>query len=461
MDFVNAIKRICARDATLFSADEQTQAEISERLGWVNLPEKSIALLPLLDELAAEADARDIRDIVLLGMGGSSLAPLVFAQTGVTLPFEAATALMPTRTLHVLDTTCPDDVRAVDAAIDYAHTLFIVSSKSGTTIETTALESYFWTRAQAELGGADTAATHFIAITDPGTPLAERAGQRGYRTLLAPPDVGGRFSALSIFGLAPCALIGLDYRVLVAEAFTTQHMCQEAKNNPAATRALLIYEGWKNSGPFLPLADAPLALWIEQLIAESLGKEGRGIIPVATPVPQSCPNAAHEMIVWQWTVALLGVAMGINPFDQPDVASTKEATLATLSGTQRIDTTQLLSVDAALETLQPNDYVCVLAFVNEQEYAQLAETYIPELRARAGVPVLLQRGPRYLHSTGQLYKGGPNNGVFLVKSSDVHTEHTPDIELPDADYTLRELFNAQRDGDIVALLARGRRVALV
>jgi glucose-6-phosphate isomerase len=480
------ITRIREHDATLWSDDPVVQAEIAQRLGWTTLPEQAPVLYPLLDRLANMADERNITDVVLIGMGGSSLASYVFGQT-----YQQQCA----RRLHVLDTTCPTEVMALARTIDFKHTLFIVASKSGTTLETITLEELFWHLVSHDIADDTQRAAHFIAITDPETPLAIRAQKRGYTWIASPPDVGGRFSALSVFGLVSCALIGIDCRTLIDEAIQAQHLCETPDDtNPAVRLATELWCYYQAGNDKLPLPDVPLSVWLGQLIAESLGKCGQGIVPLIHPLVcccgtsvMPCPDSTRScddpvlaqygglqhcyqsiepdvpvsvvrsMVVWQWAIALLGILMGVNPFDQPNVASAKKAILKVLeNGAEPPET---LSVDEVLASAQPQDYLCLLAYVDNAQYRYLKDSYVPYLVQRTGLPVCLEQGPRYLHSIGQLHEGGPNTGIFIV--IDNETPDTPNVILPQVDYTLREFFDAQRTGDINALRSAGRRVAML
>jgi len=491
-NFSHLIARIRAHDVTLWSDDATVREKIARRLGWTTLPEEAPKLYPLLDRLVALADERDITDIVLIGMGGSSLAPYVFSQTYGD---------QATRTLHVLDTTCPEDVMALARSLDFERTLFIVASKSGTTLETITLEELFWHLVGHSIEDEAARATHFIAITDDATPLSLRAQERGYTLVTSPLDVGGRFSVLSVFGLVPAALIGIDCRAIVTEAIQAQRRCESPdEQNPAILLAAELWDHLESGFDKLPLPDLPLSMWLEQLIAESLGKDGKGIVPFTRPLTcccsgpiMPCPDSsrgsrdsvlaqygglqgcclkessateeisvAEAMVVWQWAVALLGVCLDVNPFDQPNVATAKASILRVL---ERPDMHELeaterhasQSVDRLLDEAESCDYVCILAYVNNAEFQQLKEQYVPALATKTKLPISLVQGPRYLHSIGQLHEGGPNTGIFIM--IDNASADAPNVMLPHLNYTLREFFDAQRVGDILALRSCDRRVA--
>jgi len=488
------ITRIREHDAALWSDDEVVQAEISQRLGWMTLPEQAPELYPLLDSLTEMASRRDISNVILIGMGGSSLAAYVFAQT-----YHDQVS----RPLRILDTMCPEDIMALARSLDFERTLFIISSKSGTTLETVVLEELLWDLSGLVIEDESQRATHFIAITDPDTPLAQRALQRGYTLITSPFDVGGRFSAFSVYGLVPSALIGIDVRMLVDEAREAQHQCETAHpDNPAIRLATELWLFYQQNNDKLPLPDIALSPWLEQLIAESLGKQGKGFIPFIRPLtccccgsiipcpdstrsidksalaqfgglqqccqknskPPAVSSVARAMVVWEWTTALLGVLMGVNPFDQPNVVAAKESILRVLvdphSDQIEEDIREMLPPYAdLLSTIESGDYVSILAYVSDQEFEQLKEDFVPHLASKLNCPLCLEQGPRYLHSVRQLHEGGPNTGVFIA--IDNRTVDSPNMILPHVDYTLRELFDAQRVGDVISLRERGRRVTMV
>ncbi|MCL2818403.1 MAG: hypothetical protein FWD41_01530 [Actinomycetia bacterium] len=487
------IARIRARDASLFSDDPLVQAAIEVRLGWTDLPWQAPELAPLLENLAQMADERDIADVVLIGMGGSSLAAYVFAD---------AHSDQLKRPLHVLDSTCPDDIIDLVSSLDFSRTLFIVASKSGTTLETVTLEALLWELAGEAMTDQSARAANFIAITDPDTPLAQRALQRGYRLIESPADVGGRFSAFSVYGLVPSALVGVDTEKLIFEAQAAQAMCEASdRSNPAVRLASELWHYYQSGDDKLPLPDEALSLWLEQMIAESLGKEGKGIIPFLKPLTcccsghiMPCPDSsrslddpvlaryggitgccmkhdvarptapvAQSMVVWMWATSLLGVLMGINPYDQPNIAEAKESILEVLADPHpqhwEVEVTdESIPLSELLAAAHEDDYVSILAYVTDQEYEQIKAVYLPRLASLISLPLCLEQGPRYLHSRRQLHEGGPNTGVFIA--IDNHAPDSPNIALPQTDYTLRELFDAQRIGDVIALRDRDRRVTM-
>jgi glucose-6-phosphate isomerase len=468
----NVIPRIWRRDHTVWRPDPH---EISDRLGWLNAPHTAGAFLPDLIRLREEASAEGLTHAVLLGMGGSSLAPEVFRRTYGVGPGGL--------NLSVLDTTHPDAIAALEREIPLDHTLFVVSSKSGTTVETRSHLAYF----HDKVGDG----SRFVAITDPGSPLEAEAGSRGFRRVLkAPPDVGGRYSALTVFGLLPAALIGADVETLVNAAKEAAASCgggHRPQANPGAALGVVIGEAALAGRDKLTIraaeAVASIGVWLEQLVAESTGKDGRGVVPVdlepfdahATTdrlhlsigagvlsepwagLPLGTPaTLGASMFVLEFATAVAGHVLDINPFDQPDVQSAKDRTAEALKGEPADEA--LGDIDQLLGQVHAGDYVAIQAFVPPSdemwERLQGARARIGE---RLGVATTLGYGPRYLHSTGQLHKGGPPSGVFLQ----VFEEPTEDREVPGAGYTFGRLIAAQAQGDLAALRERDRRAARV
>jgi len=487
----DAVERLSERDASLFSHDPLVVEAISERLGWVMLASDTDEVLDFLYELRRETEDADIADVVLLGMGGSSLATRVLS----------AVLEHPDVRLHVLDTTCAEDVARLIGRLDFKKTFFIVSSKSGSTVEPITLGELFFHNVARELGTAE-AAEHFFAVTDKDTPLSQAAEAQNWRHVVhARESVGGRFSALSMFGLVPAALAGIDFERLVDSAIRMEKLCrgEETFANPGAHLASFLndclQEGRNKLMLVLPRHYRPFGMWLEQLVAESLGKDGQGIIPIVTsknrvgtsihsdqcvvilresgdeefasyaeeieqlgPVAEFIIDSPYEIggefIRWEFAVALVGFLMGVNPFDQPDVASSKAMTNALLRGDEF--TAEPSSISELEDLIVPGDYIGILSYLPERaaSHTALVESAAC-LEEKFSVPIIIARGPRYLHSTGQLYKGGPNTGVFIVLGDD---DSTCDIELDGKPFTLRELNDAQRKGDIISLIERGRRV---
>jgi glucose-6-phosphate isomerase len=444
-------KRIAAKDASIWG--DSTEAKI--RMGWVDLAEKSRALLPQLDSLEALARESKINEIVLSGMGGSSLAPEVIAKT-----YQSTSV----RSLVILDSTEPHFVkRELDK--DLSRTLFLISSKSGTTIETNSHLSLILELLSTQ--GLDPR-NHIVVITDPKSPLAATALSGAWRLLHGDPEVGGRFSALSAFGLAPAALIGIDPATLLDDA---AEMIEEI-HLPAVKIATYLsqhrYLYFSDSKESLP----GLSDWIEQLIAESTGKNGKGLLPIAidsTPTLEriatvdlstviDAPLGAH-FILWEWVTALLGEIFAVDPFDQPDVQATKSRTLEVLgkasSSTSEFTSIEDLKGEIATH-LQGREYLAICAFldpIRDRSAASLRHL----LERTFQLPVAFGWGPRFLHSTGQFHKGGPKKGLFisLTIESDVR------LHVPGKDYDFAQLIRAQAEGDRLALQESGNHVVRV
>jgi len=517
------IRRIWDRDATVWKPEAR---EISNRLGWLSSPRSAEDEVPALEAFAASLRCEGPTRAVVLGMGGSSLAPEVFARL-----FRTGDDALE---LEVLDTTEPGTVAAAAARLDIDKTLFLVSSKSGTTAELISLFSYFYDRARRELGDAR-AGGRFIAVTDPGTPLEALAKSLRFRgTFPGRPDIGGRFSALSVFGLLPAALKGIDLRRLLRSSRAVADACrvETPDENPGARLGAILGTaaalGIDKLTFIIPPRLRPLAGWLEQLIAESTGKEGRGIVPVIEDVPGSPETYGKDRLfveltlagetgggegvgalidagaplvrlaledpyslgghffLWEFATAVAAHFLKINPFDQPDVESTKKKTREILAGRRRPGTAvpggPAIAADglrifapgrskSAGEALaqflggsREGDYIAILAFLPpaegiEKRLAGLAES----LRLKRNLPVTVGFGPRYLHSTGQLHKGDGNKGLFLMLAEadmpEVPIPAVPGIERLAAAFA--DLFAAQGWGDVMALADKGRRVLRV
>ena len=443
IDGADVVRRIWARDPSVWTSSGEERW-----LGWLDAPDRELDRAEELLREVAALPARD--DVVLLGMGGSSLAPEVFRRW-----FGAGR-------FHVLDTTHPRAVARLADALDPDRTLHVVSSKSGTTLETRCHLDLFWERA-----GGDPA--RFLAITDPGSELAALAVERGIPAIHGVPSIGGRYSALSPFGLVPAALMGVDVERLLTRALETAEACRlPREGNPALELGLALGEGWRGGRDKVCVDEADgFGLWLEQLLAESTGKRGRGLVP-APGEPADGPDRQRqdlrladayelgaEMFRWEFAVAVAGHALGIDPFDQPDVQAAKDRTQAALAAGREPALEPVRSVDGLLAQARPGDYVAIQAFVDPAREAELAP-----LAARAretGCVVTIGLGPRYLHSTGQLHKGGPATGLFLQ----VVDEPGDELPVPGRAFGLRRLIAAQAEGDLTALAERGRRVARV
>lgn len=501
--------RLWRKDPSLWP--HASSAVVNNRLGWLTLPRDMHGQIDPIARFAQEIRKEGFRHAVLLGMGGSSLSAEVFQSTlGGRKGFPE---------LIVLDSTHPGAVRSVEDRIEIGRTLFIVSSKSGGTIETLSLAAYFWEKAQA-LGG--TPGRNFIAITDSGSSLEALARRRGYRRIFeGPADVGGRFSALSVFGLVPAALIGVDIHRVLDGAWAMMEMGvsrDSGGENPAlmlgAALAELAVAGRDKLTVSTSATLSALPVWIEQLVAESTGKEGRGIVPIvdepARPRESYGPdrNFVHivlhgsgpegedrllelereghpvsriqvdhldllgqEFLRWELAVSAAGAILGINPFDEPDVRSAKDlakeamqdrgsfggkADLPLLGVGERGALSEAMG--RWLESASGGDYVAVQAYLpRDVETHDLLQRIRGALGERTGLATTLGYGPRFLHSTGQIHKGGPNSGLFLQ----IVDDPVEDLPVPEHDYSLKDLITAQALGDAAALSQRGRRVIRV
>jgi len=511
--------RLWAADATLWKAgDVVHQALIVGALGWLGVFEDVRDQVAELADFALEVRADGLRDAVLLGMGGSSLAPEVFSL--VLGADEERLAL------HVLDSTDPAAVLAVEEAVDLDRTLFIVASKSGGTTETAAFHSYFYERLQANCG--EHAGQHFAAITDEGTSLERTALDQNFRAVFVnPSDIGGRYSALSYFGLVPAALMGVDLERLLDGVDALAAACGPdvpVAENPAARLGAALGECALRGRDKLTLVCspslAPLGAWIEQLVAESTGKEGTGILPVdLEPLAEpalygddrvfchlrlagddepgvaarldALAGAGHpvlereladvyelggEMLRWELATALAGLVLGIDPFDQPNVQESKDYTKRLLAAYEAEGALPDLAAEGARvaypladEALSgalaaffaqaaPGDYVALQAYVKPEAavWEQLQGLRLG-LRDGLRLATTLGYGPRYLHSTGQYHKGGPNRGLFLQLAG----HDARDAAVPGQPYTFSVLKRAQARGDLAALRAHDCRVLRV
>ncbi len=474
MDDEGIVARIWGRDHTVWRPDS---TEIADRLGWLTAPHASRALVPELLALAQGAAAEGLTHAVLMGMGGSSLAPEVLRTSFGVAPGGLD--------LRVLDSTHPAAIAAVEDQVPLGRALFVVSSKSGTTVETRSHMAYFLDRTGDP--------RRFVAVTDPGTPLEAEAEAAGFRAVVrAAPDVGGRYSALTAFGLLPAALIGADVEALLRSGADAAAACGGSVGihaNPGAVVGAILGEAVGVAGRdklTLRIAEpvGSLGAWIEQLLAESTGKDGTGIVPVAdepglattaddrlflslgeeTPpepwvrLPLGAPeDLGAAFFVLEFATAVAGHVLGIHPFDQPDVQAAKDRTQEALASGE-IKAEPPVSLEELLGQVRPGDYVAIQAFVGPDPSLRAA---LQRARGRIGeqlsVPTTLGYGPRYLHSTGQLHKGGPNSGVFVQ----VVEEPREDRQIPGRSFTFGRLMDAQAAGDLAALRVRGRRAGRV
>jgi transaldolase/glucose-6-phosphate isomerase len=421
------VDRIWSRDPTVWTGSDEAQW-----LGWLDEP---VRMRERVDELLAFAGEVRPPRVCLLGMGGSSLAPEVLRQAFGVEGFT------------VLDTTHPSAVRRVEVE----NTLFVASSKSGSTIETRSQLDYFLARD----GEA-------VVVTDPGSPL-ERLGLRVFH---GEPTIGGRYSALSMFGMLPAALMGLDVRRLLERAEEMRDACRSDAGNPGLELGLALGSGWREGRDKVLALDAgAFGLWVEQLLAESTGKQGKGLVPVSAGTSPDVQRhrvrledpyeLGQEFFRWEFATAVAGSVMQLNPFDQPDVQAAKDKTNEVLARGDDPPLEPEGDVEALLADAQPGDWVALQAFVDPAREGELAP--IRDRLARRGLPLAVGLGPRYLHSTGQLHKGGPDTGIFVQVVDDLGE----DLPIPGRDFGFRRLIAAQAAGDYEALRERGRRVARI
>ena len=482
------VGRLWARDASLWGP----AAPSAHRwLGWLDLPRTMLSRPEGIGRLAEEVAAEGTEDVVLMGMGGSSLAPEMFFSVFGRGPGRPR--------LRVIDSTHPEAVSSLRDRIDMSRSFFVVSSKSGTTVETLSFCRYFW----AESGGA---ADRFAAITDRGTPLDRLAREKGFRAVFnAPADVGGRFSAFTVFGMVPAALIGVDRAELLSRADRMARSGRrEPSRNPAVGLGLMLAAAALAGRDKLTLHTSPgltaFSAWMEQLLAESLGKDGRGITPVTgEPIlPEGSYGPDRLVSVWELSgegpadlsgdirmgladrldlgaelfraelaVAAAGEVLGVNPFDQPDVEEAKRLASQAMSraptGARSLPAPALSDearemVIGLVDGLRPGDYLGIQAYLPPGPAVEHAVGGFRRLVARAaGVPTTFGYGPRYLHSTGQAHKGGPGGGAFIQ----IVDRPALDIPVPGAGYGFSKLISAQADGDCSALEKAGRRVVRV
>ena len=497
------IERMLEHDPTLWAP--RGTPEIENRLGWLDLPSTMAPKIGDLTQFGRDAAREGFTNVVVLGMGGSSLAPEVFQTT-----FGNANGHP---RLTVLDSTHPAAVTDLADALDLSQTLFVVSSKSGTTTEMLSFFYYFWARLTE--AGIDPG-PHFVAVTDPGTPLERLANERGFRRVFsAPEDVGGRYSALCEFGLVPAALIGVDIGKLLATMHSARDMSDE-EMGLALRLGATIGECALAGRDKLTFVTSPsllsLPTWIEQLIAESTGKLDVGIVPVDQEPVWDYPDYGHDRVMvyiglrsepeqekreavrglvpewahvsqiiddtheisrlmmrWEIATAAAGAVLGINPFDQPDVQLAKDlAREAMAGGGSSRDSGRIISIDDVdlesaasgwLESASAGDYIGLHVYLPpSDEISQGIQNLRSVLGGKARVATTAGYGPRFLHSTGQLHKGGANNGLFLQIVDDALAN---DVGVPETDYTFGQLLTAQAAGDAGALIQRGRRLLRV
>jgi transaldolase / glucose-6-phosphate isomerase len=523
------MRRLWERDATLW-----TGADESKWLGWLDIVDEQIAQQGELQKIAKEVQARGFQHVLLLGMGGSSLCPEVLRMTFGRIPHFP--------TLHVLDSTDPAQIKAFEQQIDIAKTLFIVSSKSGSTLEPNIFKQYFFERTKQTVGAAK-AGSHFIAITDPGSQMQKVADADGFfHVFFGRASIGGRYSALSNFGMVPAAVMGLDTKKFLSNAAGMAKACGpkvSVEENPGAALGVILGTAARSGRDKVTIIASPgisdLGAWLEQLLAESTGKIGKGIIPVdgeALGAPDVYGNdrvfayvrldsgadasqdakvaalekAGHpvvrlamsdiyelgaEFFRWEIATAVAGSIIGINAFNQPDVEASKVATrnltaeyektgslpaekpiledsgiklftdeknAAALAQAAGSDKSLAGYLKAHLGRIKAGDYFAVLGYIQmNEEHALALQSIRHAVRDKKHVASVLGFGPRFLHSTGQAYKGGPNSGVFLQITCDDSVE----LPVPEQKYTFGVVKAAQARGDFQVLAERGRRALRV
>jgi transaldolase/glucose-6-phosphate isomerase len=440
------VERIWERDPTVWTGSGE-----EKWLGWLDEPQRMRERIGDLQRFADEVGSPGVIDtFVLLGMGGSSLAPIVLKQS-----FGGSS-------LHVLDTTHPAMIRHLVELLDLDRTLFIASSKSGTTLETRSHLDFFWERN----GGRG---EFFVAITDPDSELENLARERGFLEVFAgEPTIGGRYSALSPFGMVPAALLGIDLARLLERTAEMVEACRFADGNPGLELGQQFGEGWRVGRDKICIdeSEGGFGLWAEQLIAESTGKGGKGLVPAPGESPEGPDRQrgevrledpyelGQEFFRWEFAVAVAGSYLEINPFDQPDVQAAKDKTNEVLADGD-VELEPESSPEELFGQANEGDYVAIQAFMNPMHEAKLQ----PLLMAarETGCVVTHGLGPRYLHSTGQLHKGGPNEGLFLQVIDDPGEE----LPIPGRPFGFARLIRAQAAGDFESLKERGRRVARI
>jgi glucose-6-phosphate isomerase len=519
-------KKIWSKESSLWKSDEASQKLIGNSLGWLTVPDKMLAVVDELNDFSAEIRNQGFRHVMVCGMGGSSLCPEMLARTfGKREGYPE---------LLVLDSTDPDVIADLASRIDIQHCLFVIASKSGSTTEPNVFYKFWYDQlSKASRNPGD----NFVAITDPGSPMVDVATELNFKNIfLNQADIGGRYSALSYFGMVPAALMGIDVKRFLERAKTAAQQCaavMPAASNPGLRLGLVMGESARIGRDKLTLVlddeISALGLWIEQLIAESTGKEGKGILPVAGEplgTPDSYGNdrlfvsislgegseshrgrleklaaAGHpvvyrqlsdlydlgaEFFTWEYATACAGWSIGINPFDQPNVQESKDATKQLLQvfkekgqlpRQQKLVADQSLTIyvedlsettlpsgsvskaiSSLLQSVRPNDYIAFLVYLEEtSKISENLAAIRTDLLAVTKCATTIGFGPRFLHSTGQLHKGGPATGVFFQLTG----EDKVDFPVPGEPYSLSVLKQAQALGDFQSLAKRGRRAIRV
>jgi transaldolase/glucose-6-phosphate isomerase len=525
-DAQRKVARLWARDPSLWTGNGEDQW-----LGWLHIADEQIKTIKRFSNFTAEVKDAGFSHVLLLGMGGSSLCPEVLSKSFGSLPGFPE--------LQVLDSTDPSQVKSIEERVDLANTLFIVSSKSGTTLEPNIFKQYFFERTKTVVG--EHAAKRFIAITDPGSKLREEAERENFRKIfLGVPSIGGRYSALSDFGLVPAAAMGIDVPNFLERTIPMVRACGEAssRNNPGVILGAVLGSAHNAGRDKVTIISSPgisdLGAWLEQLIAESTGKNGKGLIPVDREPPgspgiygndrlfvylrlESAPDTSQDAAIkqlveagrpvvmisvadvyglgqeffrWEIATAVAGSIIGINPFDQPDVEASKIATRKLTDEYERSgslpaespffeadgiklfadaenvaalknaasEATLSAYLKAHLARLESGDYFAIIAYLEMNDAHESSLQAAREVvRDSKRVATCLGFGPRFLHSTGQAYKGGPNTGVFLQITCDDQN----DLPVPGQKYSFGAVKAAQARGDFAVLSERGRRALRV
>jgi glucose-6-phosphate isomerase len=489
MSFNSLIRGLFAHDSSIWANDPVVQAKISNRLGWLDSPQFVADHMEKISKFADQIRDAGFQNIVLLAMGGSCLAPEVMAR------IAGAQAGWPR--LRSLDSTSPDQIANIEEDLDLATTLFVVASKSGGTIETHSLYLYF----RQQLIDTDLlVGEHMVAITDSGSELEKAATADGFRAcFINPADIGGRYSAVSYFGLVPAALIGIDIHRVVATANQAIAECK-AGTGRGVRLGEWMGKNWQlgrdKLGLVLSTDIEPFGWWVEQLVAESLGKQGKGILPWLAEMPdgnypddmffavwggsitdeyhnenenedesvmhqgalESAADLGAEFVHWEVATALAGAILEVNPFDEPNVTEAKKMTSKILA--EGVVNMSFAGAPASslVSQLGSKDYLNVLAYLPDSEPVKSAlDRLINKIGDLTDRPVILSWGPRYLHSTGQLHKGGPNQGVFLVLAGGSGR----DKAIPGKSYGFRTLLLAQAQGDFKVLQEKNRRATYI
>ncbi|HET6510877.1 MAG TPA: glucose-6-phosphate isomerase [Candidatus Kapabacteria bacterium] len=478
-------ERLWQRDIHVFGQTDETALQsIRTRLGWLDAPYQFEKKLAEIEQFAKEVVDRGFTSTVLLGMGGSSLCVEVIREVlGIKAGFPV---------LHVLDSTHPDQIAELEAQLDLARTLFIVASKSGTTIESDSFYRYFWDKI-AEVD-RDHPGNHFIAITDPNTFLSKHSAEQMFlKTFENPSDIGGRFSALSYFGLVPAALMGVNMKKFMSRALEEANSSKESTlDNPALTLGVALAAAHEEGRNKVFITSSKqyqsFVYWAEQLVAESTGKLGKGVLPVdataaldvndgftvslvygeETPAASQVPgqeirlrdeyDLAAQFFRWEFATAVCGALLQINPFDEPNVTESKNNTsrvltdLETLGSLPTLDAASIQEIkDFAKERVAETGYFAILAYVARNAASiEKLNALRDEIRNAINRPVTVGFGPRYLHSTGQLHKGGAKQGAFAI----IIDEPQANVAIPTKAFNFNQLVRAQAIGDSQALASK-------